>query len=177
MFLGIGAVAIYMAQDYPMGSALRMGPGYFPIVLGGIIGLFGIYELIIGVLKPDHVQGHWPIKWLWVFPLAFAVVALLIAYVNSLLALGLLAVIIIVCGWAGEGRGITILPLSAVLFGLLMEHAGFIPALVALIYASAWAGDEFKFVEVTLLAVGLTIACVGIFIYGLGLPYPLIAGH
>ena len=30
MFIGIGAVAIYIAQDYPMGSALRMGPGYFP---------------------------------------------------------------------------------------------------------------------------------------------------
>ena len=27
MFLAIGAVAIWMAQDYPIGSALRMGPG------------------------------------------------------------------------------------------------------------------------------------------------------
>ena len=32
-FIGIGALGIFMAQDYPMGSALRMGPGYFPIVL------------------------------------------------------------------------------------------------------------------------------------------------
>ena len=134
MFLGIGAVAIYIAQDYPMGSALRMGPGYFPIVLGGIMGLFGIYELIIGVLKPDPVQGNWSI------------------------------------------RALAILPISAVIFGVLMEHAGFIPALIALVFASALASNEFKFWEVLLLSVGLTIGCTGLFIYGLGLPYPLIVG-
>lgn len=135
MFLVIGAVAIYIAQDYPMGTALRMGPGYFPIVLGGIIGLFGIYELIIGVLKPDAVKGNWSI------------------------------------------RALIILPLSAVIFGILMEKAGFIPALIALIFASASASKEFKFVEVLMSAVVITIASVAVFIYGLGLPYPLFAGH
>ena len=134
MFLGIGAVAIYIAQDYPMGTALRMGPGYFPIVLGGIIGLFGIYELVLGVLKPDPVKGNWSL------------------------------------------RALAILPLSAVIFGILMEHAGFIPALIALVFASAAASKEFKFTEVLISAVVLTVACTGVFIYGLGLPYPLIHG-
>ena len=135
MFLFIGGVAIYMAQDYPMGSALRMGPGYFPIVLGGIIGLFGRWELIIGVIKPDPVKGNWSL------------------------------------------RALIILPLSAVIFGILMEKAGFVIAMVALIYASAFSSKEFRFWEVTALAVGLTIASVGLFIYGLGLPYPLWSGH
>jgi len=31
MFVGIGAIALTIARDYPMGSALRMGPGYFPM--------------------------------------------------------------------------------------------------------------------------------------------------
>ena len=134
MFLGIGAVAIYIAQDYPMGTALRMGPGYFPIVLGGIIGLFGIYELIKGILKPEPIVGNWSV------------------------------------------RALMILPLSAVIFGILMEHAGFILALIVLVFASASASKEFKLWEVAALAVGLTIACTGLFIYGLGLPYPLIHG-
>jgi putative tricarboxylic transport membrane protein len=135
MFLGIGAVAIYMAQDYPMGSALRMGPGYFPIVLGGIMGLFGIYELILGMMKPDPVKGNWSL------------------------------------------RALVILPISAVIFGVLMEKAGFIPALIVLIIIAASAGSEFKLVEVLLSAVIITIASVGVFIYGLGLPYPLFSGH
>jgi len=135
MFLIIGGVSIYIAQDYPMGTALRMGPGYFPIVLGGMIGLFGIYELILGALKPDPVKGNWSVK------------------------------------------ALIILPLSAVVFGILMETAGFIPALIALIFVSAASGPEFKFTEVLISAVVITVCSVGLFIYGLGLPYPLIGGH
>jgi hypothetical protein len=77
-------------------------------------------------------------------------------------------------GWSL--RALIVLPLSLVLFGLLMEHAGFIPALLVLIFGSAAAGTEFKLVEVLLLAVGLTAFSVALFIYGLGLPYPLLAG-
>ncbi len=73
-------------------------------------------------------------------------------------------------------RALIVLPLSLVLFGLLMEHAGFIPALLVLIFGSAAAGTEFKLVEVLLLAVGLTAFSVALFIYGLGLPYPLLTG-
>jgi hypothetical protein len=135
MFLGIGAVAIFIAQDYPMGTALRMGPGYFPIVLGGIIGLFGIYELVKGLLKPEAIKGNWSV------------------------------------------RALIILPLSAVLFGVTMEQAGFVPAMIVLIFASAAAGPEFKLWEVALMAVIMTAASVGLFIYGLGLPYPLFSGH
>lgn len=135
MFLGIGAVAIYIAQDYPMGTALRMGPGYFPIVLGGILVAFGVWELIIGVLKPDEVKGNWSL------------------------------------------RAVVVLPLAAVIFGIIMDHGGFIPAMLALIVASALSGKEFKFLEVLALAVGLTVGCWALFIYGLGLPYPLFTGY
>jgi hypothetical protein len=135
MFLGIGGVAIFMAQDYPMGSALRMGPGYFPIVLGGLMALFGIYELVLGLMKSDPVKGNWSV------------------------------------------RALIILPLAAVIFGIMMENFGFVPALIALIFASAAASREFKFLEVLISAVVITIASVGVFIYGLGLPYPLFSGH
>ena len=57
-----------------------------------------------------------------------------------------------------------------------MEHAGFIPALIVLIVGSAAAGTEFKLIEVLLLAVGLTAFSVALFIWGLGLPYPLLVG-
>lgn len=52
MFLGIGAVAVYISQDYPMGTALRMGPGYFPIALGSIIAMFGIWDCSSGCSNP-----------------------------------------------------------------------------------------------------------------------------
>ncbi len=73
-------------------------------------------------------------------------------------------------------RALILLPFSLVLFGVLMDHAGFIPALVALVFGSAAAGREFKFVEVLLLTVVLTVLSVATFIWGLELPYPLIRG-
>jgi hypothetical protein len=134
-FIGTGGLGIFMAQDYPMGTALRMGPGYFPIVLSGLLILFGVYCLIQGLLKPEKLPGNW------------------------------------------SPRALLILPIATVVFGLLMEHAGFIPALIALVFISAYAGDEFKFVEVLLMTVGLTIGSWALFIWGLGLPYPLIVGY
>jgi len=37
MFLGFGVLAVYISQDYPMGTAMRMGPGYFPTYLGALL--------------------------------------------------------------------------------------------------------------------------------------------
>ena len=135
MYIGTGAVAMWIARDYPFGSALRMGPGYFPTVLGGIMIAFGLYVLALG-LREDHekIQGNWSI------------------------------------------RALIVLPLSMVAFGILMEEAGFIPAMLALIPFAAASGRDFKWLEVALLSIGLTIFCWAGFIYGLGLPYPLIKG-
>jgi putative tricarboxylic transport membrane protein len=67
-------------------------------------------------------------------------------------------------------RALIVLPLSFVLFGFLMDHAGFVPALAVLIFGSASGGSEFKFLEIALLTVVLTLLSVAIFIWGLGLP-------
>ncbi len=73
-------------------------------------------------------------------------------------------------------RALTLLPLSLVLFGILMGRAGFIPAMVVLFFVSAASGREFKVVEVLLVAVLLTGISMVVFVWLLGLPYPLIKG-
>jgi uncharacterized membrane protein len=73
-------------------------------------------------------------------------------------------------------RALVVLPLSIVLFGVLMEHAGFLVALPTLIFGSAAAGRKFKFIEVLLLTVVLTGLSAALFIWGLQLPFPLIKG-
>ena len=76
-------------------------------------------------------------------------------------------------GWSP--RALIVLPLAFALFGLLIDRAGFIPALAALIVASAAAGPQFKLTEVALLTLVMTLLCVVVFIVGLGLPYRLFA--
>ncbi len=73
-------------------------------------------------------------------------------------------------------RAFILLPLITVLFGFLMDRAGFIPALAVLAFGSAAAGNEFKWREVLLLTSFMTVLTVAVFILGLGLPYPLVKG-
>ena len=41
MFLAFAAAAIFVARGYSMGAAGRMGPGYFPMALGIVLGGLG----------------------------------------------------------------------------------------------------------------------------------------
>jgi hypothetical protein len=41
MFIAFGVAFIIVAQNYSMGTTVRMGPAYFPIVLGGLLALLG----------------------------------------------------------------------------------------------------------------------------------------
>lgn len=42
MFFLVGLFALVLAFQYPLGTAARMGPGYFPRVLGGILMVLGL---------------------------------------------------------------------------------------------------------------------------------------
>jgi hypothetical protein len=132
MLIGIGTAAMVIARSYPFGTALRMGPGYFPIVLGAVLTTFGLFILAPGLRRVERMTGSFSL------------------------------------------RALVILPLSLVLFGVLMEHGGFVPAMIVLILGSASASGEFRFVEALLFSLALTAVSVVVFVWGLGLPYPLI---
>jgi hypothetical protein len=49
MFAAFGIFFIVFAREYDMGTAARMGPAYFPTVLGGLLLLLGIFVAIKGL--------------------------------------------------------------------------------------------------------------------------------
>jgi len=59
LFVVIGALAVALARDYPIGTTMRMGPGYFPTALGAILFLFGVYVLVRGLRSGEKVNGVW----------------------------------------------------------------------------------------------------------------------
>ena len=59
LFLVIGVAAIVVARDYPFGTAMRMGSGYFPTVLGTILALFGAWVMARGASSGERVEGTW----------------------------------------------------------------------------------------------------------------------
>jgi hypothetical protein len=126
LFFGLGAV--FIGQDYAMGSAGRMGPAYFPSVLGTLLAVIGL----IGIIRSFIVVGE-PIGRFYMKELLMILAAIL-------------------------------------LFGILMRGAGLVPAILVLIFLSAYAGPKFNLKEVTFLAVGLAVFAVVVFVKLLGLP-------
>jgi len=63
---------------------------------------------------------------------------------------------------------------SVVLFGFLVRGAGMIVALPLLVVSSASASAKFRWRPTIIMALGLTIFCVLVFIKGLGIPLPVI---
>ena len=73
LFVLIGAAALLGARGYPVGSAMRMGPGYFPMVLGWL--LIGLGALV--GLRAVRVRQWEPVAWCWK-PLAWISVSMLL---------------------------------------------------------------------------------------------------
>src|SRR6266705_3940276 len=73
IFLLIGIGAIVVARDYPFGTAMRMGSGYFPTVLGGILVGFGVFLMARGARSKEQAVLTWGWK-----PLACIVASMLL---------------------------------------------------------------------------------------------------
>ena len=57
MYAALGLGAIVVARGYTMGTSVRMGPGYFPTVLGGLLVLVGSLSMIRSFLRPGEAIG------------------------------------------------------------------------------------------------------------------------
>jgi hypothetical protein len=133
IYLALAAVVIAVGRNYLFGSSARMGPGYFPVVLGAILALLGAASVIRSLLRPGEPVG------------AFA--------------------------W----RPLLFILGAVVLFGLLLEAAGVIVALAALMTVGALASRAARFDFATVASfAGLIVLCVLVFVKGLGVPMPLL---
>jgi hypothetical protein len=63
IYVAFGAGAVVIARDYGLGTAFRMGPAYFPTVLGGVLVLIGLLSLGRAALRsgeplpPARIKG------------------------------------------------------------------------------------------------------------------------
>ena len=132
LFGGFGLfVSLYAATHYQLGSAIRMGPGYFPTVIGALVALLGL-ALTLSALRipgPRIPRLHW--------------------------------------------RPLLLILAAGVAFGYLLKPLGLVLATAVLVVVSALGGHEFRWREALALAAVLVLFSIGVFVYGLGLPFPL----
>ena len=132
LYIFFGSSAILIARDYGMGTAIKMGPAYFPTILGGLLLFIGV----ISVIRSFIVAGA-PIG-------AFAF------------------------------KGFALVTISVLVFGFIVRGLGLAIALPLLIIISAYGSTRFRWRPTLVMAAGLTIFCVFVFLKGLGIPLPII---
>ena len=182
MFAGFGLAFMLTALGYRMGAAVRMGPGYFPVVLGGLLAVLGA-----AILLRSFFSGfEHPFKVLR-FRLSLFVAALVLAciayfargwfagepragYVLTALALALFF------GAFGP-RAMFLILLAVVIFGYALEPLGLVLATVILIAVSALAGHDLRKTEIVILTVVLVLFGALVFVKALGLPFNLWPGR
>ncbi|WP_320201838.1 tripartite tricarboxylate transporter TctB family protein (plasmid) [Agrobacterium sp. rho-13.3] len=128
--IGFGISSIFTMD---VGSALRMGPGYFPLILSIVITVIGV---VIGIKALRDTEAFHP----QIAPLR-AVVAIIVA---------------------------------PILFGLTVRGMGFVPAVALTSLSAATAATGQRPLVVLAITLGITVFCLAVFYYGLGLPVRLI---
>ena len=143
MFTVVGVAFAIGATSYNVGSGARMGPGYFPLMLGVILAILGAAITLKAFASSNHPDGDKIGAWAWK-PLFFIIA--------SNLLFGILL--------GGLPKfGVPAMGLIAAIFGLTI--------------VASLAGDRFNLKEVLILSVILSIGSYLAFIVLLKLQFPV----
>lgn len=129
LFIAIGLGAMAVGRGYAFGDIARIGAGFFPVVVSGLLTALGLLLVVRSFFMASDPVG------------------------------------------AVDPRPVLLL-VGTVAFGLMIEDLGFPIAGAVLVVVAHFAGRSIKWVETTLLALGLIAFCVLVFAYLLGLNLP-----
>ena len=183
MFIVSGLFFAFWAMEfYQMGTAVRMGPAYFPTVLGFLCAALGAIVLAQSVTLAPEGEGselHMP------FNIVDLVITVVIYVVLVWIALKLdissdygilvatLVVSVLTVLYRPGARALVLITAATIAYGYMMKPLGLVLATAALVYISAFGGHEFSWKEVTILFVLLIIMSIVVFVKGLTLPFPI----
>ncbi len=133
IFIGFGAAFGIAATGYEFGTALRMGPGYFPILLATALAGLGVAILIKGLAAAVSDNDLGIVSW----------------------------------------RAVVLISAAILFFGATVRGLGLAPALFVTAFVTAFASAENTVGRAGTIAAALTLFCILIFHYGLGVAVPL----
>ena len=93
LYMFFGASAIIIARDYNMGTALRMGPAFFPTILGAVLAVIGAIAVIRSFLAPGKPIDGFSFNGLVLVTLSIVVCGFLVRGAGLVVALPLLVII------------------------------------------------------------------------------------
>jgi hypothetical protein len=174
IFIVFGGITMGLSTTYNMGTAARMGPGYFPFWLGGVLTALGaiVFFKSFGKTADGEKADTKPIIVLiTMLVLSLGTGWIGIAGPNGALAIGTVAGCALAYFFRERSLGLV---LGAVaVFGLFLKALGVVICVLLLIGISALASHEAKWKETVISAVLQAALAVAVFIYGLGLQMPI----
>ena len=138
VFVAFGLAFAITANTYEVGSALRMGPGYFPLVLGGLLVLLGIAIAVTGAVAGEGGEFG-PVPW----KAAVLLVTALLFFGYTVRGLGLVpSLLVTVFLTALAGRNARVIPSAVIAASLtVLSILIFVIALqLRLSYFGPWLG-------------------------------------
>ena len=93
VYLAFGSATIIISRDYSMGTALKMGPSYFPTILGSLLILIGIISLVRSFVKPGTPFGVFALKGLILIIASIILFGFIVRWVGLVIALPILVII------------------------------------------------------------------------------------
>jgi hypothetical protein len=62
IYLAFGLGAVVIGRDYAMGTGTKMGPAYFPTVLGYLLAVIGLIAVVRAFTQPGTPIGRFSLK-------------------------------------------------------------------------------------------------------------------
>lgn len=116
LMIGIGLFVLAESITYRIGTARSMGPGYFPLLLGGLLTAFGLGILFLskkdGKSKIDFIGLRGPIA-------VLGSIAAFAALVESVGLIGAIAAAVLISSFADPRLGWTRVAMLAVVLCIL----------------------------------------------------------
>jgi hypothetical protein len=125
MFIGFGLFAsIWAVANYQMGTAVRMGPAYFPAVLGGLLAVLGLIVLVESLTIDGPPLAKMNFRPLILISAACVVYGYLMKPLGLVLATAALVFISAFGGHEFKWREVTILYVILIVFSVLVFVKG-----------------------------------------------------
>ena len=133
VFIGLGLAFALGSLAYSIGTPLRMGPGYVPLVLGGLLAVLGVAVIVKGFIAGDGEEIGTP-----------------------------------------DWRAVILVTAALLFFGITVRGLGVVGALFGASLMAALARSQTSWKEAIVIAIGITVLSVVIFIFALQLRLPLV---
>ena len=125
MFIAFGLFfALWAWKNYQMGSAVRMGPAYFPTVLGGLLTFLGVLVLIESFAMEGPKIAPMKFRPLILISVACVLYGYLMKPLGLVIATAILVFVSAIGGHEFKWKEVTILSVLLIIFSVLVFVKG-----------------------------------------------------